>query len=55
MGQNSSKTTQATVDNTMQRMRLACCNTTGTDTNSEYVILIAFRRQKWLCESLLIF
>jgi len=46
-GKKSSKTTQATVDNRMQRMRFACWNTRGRDAHSEYVILMAFRRQKW--------
>jgi hypothetical protein len=41
---------QATDDNIIQRMRFAYWITKATDTHSEYVILIAFPRQKWLCE-----
>jgi hypothetical protein len=37
-------------DNIIRRMRFACCITKATDTDSEYVILIAFPRQQWLCE-----
>jgi len=33
---------QATEDNIMQRMRIACWITKATDIHSEYVILIAF-------------
>jgi len=32
------------------RMRIACWITKATDTNSDYVILIAFPRRKWLQE-----
>jgi hypothetical protein len=39
---------QATDDNKMLRMRFACCITEATNTLSEYVILIAFPRQRWL-------
>ena len=35
---------------TMHRVRFACWITKATDTYSEYVILIAFPRQKWLRE-----
>ena len=35
-----------------RRMCFACWVTQTTDTNSEYVIFIAFRRQQWLCEHL---
>ena len=38
---------QATDDNITRRMRFACWITKATDTHSEYVILIAFPRQKW--------
>jgi len=31
-------------------MRFTCCMTKDTDVHSEYVILIAFRRQHWLSE-----
>jgi hypothetical protein len=41
---------QATDDNTIRRMRFACWITKATDTHSEYVILIAFPRQQWLCK-----
>ena len=39
-------------DNTIQRMRFACCvnKARDIDTHSEYKILIAFTRQKWLLE-----
>ena len=33
---------QATDDNKIRRMRFACWITKATDTNSKYVILIAF-------------
>jgi hypothetical protein len=38
---------QATDDNIIRRMRIACWITKATDTHSEYVILIAFPRQQW--------
>jgi hypothetical protein len=41
---------QTTDDDTIRRMRCACWITKATDTYSEYVILIAFPRQKWLRE-----
>jgi hypothetical protein len=41
---------QATDDNTIRRMRFACCITKATDTHSQYVILIAFQQQQWLRE-----
>ena len=41
---------QATHDNIIRRMRIACWITKATDTHSEYVILIAFPRQQWLRE-----
>jgi len=31
-------------------VRLACCISETTNTISEYVILLAFPQQKWLCE-----
>jgi hypothetical protein len=37
-------------DNIIRRMRFACWITKATDTNSEYVILIAFPRRQWLHE-----
>jgi hypothetical protein len=33
--------------NTIRRMRLACWINKAADTHSEYVILIAFPRQRW--------
>jgi hypothetical protein len=36
----SGRARQATDDNTIRRMRFACCITKGTDTYSEYVVLI---------------
>jgi hypothetical protein len=41
-------------DNIIRRMRFACWITTATDTHSEYVIFIAFRRQQWLRERALL-
>jgi hypothetical protein len=41
---------QATGDNIIRRMRIACWITKATDTHSEYVIIITFPRQKWLRE-----
>jgi hypothetical protein len=41
---------QATDDNIIRRMRFACWITKATDTQSEYVILIAFPQQQWLRE-----
>jgi hypothetical protein len=41
---------QATDDNIIQRMRLACWITKATDIHSQYVILIAFTQQQWLRE-----
>jgi hypothetical protein len=41
---------QTTDDNIIRRMRFACWITEATDTHSEYVIRITFRRQKWLRE-----
>jgi beta-galactosidase GanA len=34
----------------IQRMRFVCRITKTTDTNSEYVTLIAFPRRQWFCE-----
>jgi hypothetical protein len=42
---------QATDDNIIRRMRVACWITKATDTHTKYVILIAFPRQQWLHES----
>jgi hypothetical protein len=46
---------QATHDHIIRRMRVASwiIKTTDTRTRSEYLILAAFQRQKWLCESAL--
>ena len=48
-------TEQATDDNMIQRMRIACWIAKATDTHSEYVTIIAFPLQQWLhgCASLL--
>jgi hypothetical protein len=35
---------------TIWRMRIACWITNSTDTQSQYVIFIAFPRQEWLRE-----
>ena len=40
----------STYGNIIRRMRFACCITKATDTPSEYVIHIAFPRQKLLCD-----
>jgi hypothetical protein len=36
------RTRQATDDNIIRRISIACCATKGTDIHSEYVMLIAF-------------
>jgi hypothetical protein len=41
---------QATDGNMTQSMRFACYITKATDTQSEYVIVIAFPQQQWLQE-----
>jgi hypothetical protein len=41
---------QATDDNITRFMCIACWITKATNTHSEYVIIIAFPRQKWLRE-----
>ena len=41
---------QVTDDNVTGRMCFLCWITKATDTHLEYVILIAFTRQKVLCE-----
>jgi hypothetical protein len=41
---------QATDDNIIRRMRLACWVTKAADTHSAYVKLTAFPRQQWLRE-----
>jgi hypothetical protein len=45
---NWGRTGQATNDSVILRMRFACSTTKDTDTQSEYVILMAFSRQMWL-------
>jgi hypothetical protein len=45
-----SRAEQATDNNTIRRMRFACCVTKATNTNSEYVVLVAFQRQQLLRE-----
>ena len=41
---------QATDGNIIRRVRVARSIDKATDTHSEYVILIAFPLQQWLCE-----
>jgi hypothetical protein len=41
---------QATDDNIIWRMRIACWIPNATDTHSQYVILIVFPPQQWLHE-----
>jgi hypothetical protein len=41
---------EATDDNTIWRMRIACWITKTIETHSEYVILIVFPLQQWLHE-----
>ena len=41
---------QATDDNIIRCMRIACWITEATDIHSEYVILIAFSLKEWLGE-----
>jgi hypothetical protein len=41
---------EATDDNIIRRKHIACSISKATDTHSEYVILIAVPRQKWLRE-----
>jgi len=45
---------QATGDVIISRLHFACWVTMAADTHSEYVILIAFPRQQWLCERALL-
>jgi hypothetical protein len=39
-------------DKIILRMRLPCWITKATDTHSEYVVLVSFSRQQWLCVSM---
>jgi hypothetical protein len=41
---------QATDENLMRRIRIACWINKATKTQSEYVILIVFARHQWLNE-----
>jgi len=41
---------QGTNDSIIRRILIACWITKATDTHSEFVIFIAFRRQQWLRE-----
>ena len=41
---------EVTDDNITGRMRVVCWITKATDAHPEYVILLAFTRQKWLHE-----
>jgi hypothetical protein len=41
---------QAKDDSVIGRIHLACWTTRATNTHSEYVILIDFSWQQWLCE-----
>ena len=42
-------------DSTTWRMRIACLITKATDTQLEYVIIIAFPRQQWLRVTIVMF
>jgi hypothetical protein len=48
--EKNARAIQVTDDNIIRRMRFACSITKATDTQSEYVILVAFLRQQWLRE-----
>jgi len=57
LGENVEKccrSERATDYNIIRRMHIACWITKGTNTHSEYVILIAFPLQHWLQECALI-
>jgi hypothetical protein len=41
---------QATDDSIVQYVHCACWMTKVTDIHSEYVILLAFSQQKWICK-----
>jgi len=45
---------QATDDNIIRHIHIACCITKVTDTHSEYVIFITFLQQQWLPERALL-
>jgi len=42
---------QATGDNMIRRIRIACWITKAADIQSEYVIILAFPQQEWLLEN----
>jgi hypothetical protein len=48
--ENTIRVGQATDDNIVWSMRIACWITKATDAHSKYAILIVFPRQVWLCE-----
>jgi hypothetical protein len=50
MWRNTVQPDRATDVSIIRRMRFACWITKATDTHSEYVIVIAFPRQRWLRE-----
>ena len=50
MWKNILRDGHATDDYIIWRMRVACCIPKDTDTHTEYVILIALPRYRWLCE-----
>ena len=50
MWRNMVETDRATDVSIIRRMRFACWITKAADTHSEYVIVIAFPRQRWLRE-----
>jgi hypothetical protein len=52
--ENEGRATQATDNNIVGLIRFACWITKVTDTHSEYVMFIAFPREKWLHLSALI-
>jgi len=50
VGKTRGRAGQATDDNITRRIRVACRIAEATDIHSEYVIFIAFPRQRWLRE-----
>jgi len=48
--EDTGRSGQATDDNVIRRIRFVCWVNKATDTHSEYVILIASPRQRWLRE-----
>jgi hypothetical protein len=53
--ENYGEAREATDDNIIRRMRIACWLTKATDTHSEYVILIAFPLQQLFRTLVLLF